>query len=138
MTTPRRRSTPAAIGTRSTGCCCWRAPGRRAGLGATVVMRPTMIALLAAVTGAAVWPLLRGRVSWGSIAVFVVVALAGVAFYAFDPRGAGAAGGGGDSERMLLNPERFGYLWDRAIHFNLPKLFHPTVAEAVFAVDFSP
>jgi hypothetical protein len=104
------------------------------GLCAAVVMRPTMIALLIAVAGAAMWPMLRGKVSWGGIAVFVIVALAGVAFYHFDPRGSG----GGDYERMLLRPDLLAERWHRAVHYNLPKLFHPTVAEAVFAVDFSP
>jgi hypothetical protein len=104
------------------------------GLCAAVVMRPTMIALLIAVAGAAMWPMLRGKVSWGGIAVFVIVALAGVAFYHFDPRGSG----GGDYEKMLLRPDLLAERWHRAIHYNLPKLFHPTVAESVFAVDFSP
>jgi hypothetical protein len=102
------------------------------GLIGAVVTRPTMVALLLAVAGAAMWPILRGRFRWGSIAVFVIVILAGVAFYVLDPRE-----GGGDYERMIFNPEQFGRLWHRAITHNLPKLFEPTVAEAIFAVDFS-
>jgi hypothetical protein len=101
------------------------------GLIGTVVTRPTMLALLAAAAGAAAWPILRGRFRWGSVAIFVVVVLAGVAFYKFDPRG------GGDYERMILNPQHFAEHRDRALYYNLPKLFEPTVAEAVFAVDFS-
>jgi hypothetical protein len=102
------------------------------GLGATVITRPTMLALLAAAAGAALWPIVRGRFRWGSVAVFAVVALAGVAFYAFDPRE-----GGGDYERMLLRPDLLGEKLHRAFTHNLPKLIEPTVAEAVFAVDFS-
>ena len=60
-----------------------------------------------------------------------MVVAAGVAFYKFDPRG------GGDYERMLLRPDRLPVIWERAVYHNLPKLFEPTVAEAVFAVDFS-
>src|SRR5688500_6808587 len=44
------------------------------GLAGAVVTRPTMLALLAAAAGAAVWPILRGRFRWGSIAIFIVVA----------------------------------------------------------------
>lgn len=102
-----------------------------AGLGAAVVTRPTMLALLAAVAGAALWPILRGRAGRAGIAVFVVVVLAGVAFYVFDPRGTG------DYERMIFDPKRFPDLFHRAVTHNLPKLFEPTVAEAVFAVDLS-
>ncbi len=102
------------------------------GLVGAVVMRPTMLALLIAVAGAALWPVVRGRARWGSVAVFLVVVAAGVGFYVFDPRE-----GGGDYERMLFNPAQFERLWNQAINFNLPKLFEPTVSEAVFAVDFS-
>jgi hypothetical protein len=102
------------------------------GLATTVVMRPAMLALMVAVAGAAMWPILRGRFRWGSVAVFAVVIGAGVGFYVFDPRE-----GGGDYERMLFRPDRFAFLWQRALDHNLPKLFDPTVAEAVFAVDFS-
>jgi hypothetical protein len=105
------------------------------GLCFAIVTRPTMLALLVAVAGAAAWPILRGRFRWGSIAIFVVVAAAAVAFYVFDPRGTG--GGAGDYERMIFNPDTFPDRWRRAVDFNLLKLFEPTVAEAVFAVDFS-
>jgi hypothetical protein len=103
------------------------------GLATTVVMRPAMLALMVAVAGAALWPILRGRFRWGSIAVLLIVVIAGVAFYKLDPRE-----GGGDYERMLFKrPDLFPQMWDRAVHHNLLKLFEPTVAEAVFAVDFS-
>lgn len=103
------------------------------GLATTVVMRPAMLALMVAVAGAALWPILRGRLRWGSIAVLLIVVVAAVAFYKLDPRE-----NGGDYERMLFKrPDLFPQMWDRAIHHNLLKLFEPTVAEAVFAVDFS-
>lgn len=103
------------------------------GLAAAVVTRPTMLALLAAAAGAALWPILRGRFRWGSVAVFIVVAVACAAFYRFDPRGSG----GGDYERMLLRPDLLARNWHHAVTVNLPKLIQPTVSEAVFAVDFS-
>lgn len=101
------------------------------GLAGAVVTRPTMLALLAAVAGAALWPILRGRARRGSLAVLAVVVTAGAAFYRLDPRG------GGDYERMIFDPAHFAARWQRAVNHNLPKLFEPTVAEAVFAVDLS-
>ena len=101
------------------------------GLVGAVITRPAMLALLIAVAGAALWPIVRGRARRGTIAIFVVVVTAGVLFYVFDPRG------GGDYERMLFNPDRFDELLNRAVTHNLPKLFEPTVAEAVFAIDLS-
>jgi hypothetical protein len=101
------------------------------GLVAAVITRPAMLALLIAVAGAALWPIVRGRARWGTVAIFVGVVTAGVLFYVFDPRG------GGDYERMLFDPARFGDLFHRAVTHNLPKLFEPTVAEAVFAIDLS-
>ena len=101
------------------------------GLLGAVVTRPAMLALLIAVAGAALWPILRGRAARGSIAVFAIVVLAGVGFYALDPRG------GGDYERMLFDPQHLPKHLHRAVTHNLPKLFEPTVAEAVFAIDLS-
>jgi hypothetical protein len=101
------------------------------GLAAAVVTRPAMLALLAAVAGAALWPILRGRGRRAGLAVFIIVVAAGVVFYAFDPRG------GGDYERMLFNPELFPRHLERALTHNLPKLFEPTIAETVFAVDLT-
>lgn len=101
------------------------------GLAAAVVTRPAMLALLAAVAGAALWPILRGRGGRATVAVFAIVVLAGVGFYAIDPRG------GGDYERMLFDPALFRGHLERALTHNLPKLFEPTIAETVFAVDLT-
>lgn len=112
-----------------------------AGLGVAMVMRPTMWALLAAVVAAVVLSLFTRPLRKGWVIVgggFVVAAVtAGVLFYSLDPRRGGRTDPG-DYERVLLDALRThpAEVFGRMIHQNLPDLFHPGAAEAVFGIDF--
>jgi hypothetical protein len=110
------------------------------GLAGAVVTRPAMVALILAVAGSVVWSVVRGRFRWGGVLILLGVVAAGVAFYLLDPRRhaagqPGVAAVGGGYEAMLQDKGRLLHVLHRAVTENLWKVFHPTVAEAVFGMD---
>ena len=109
------------------------------GFGVAVVTRPTMWALLLAVVAAVLWlafrPPLRWRRAGVGLAILTAAVVAGVAFYALDPRRAGAPGTAGAYEEAMLNALRRDGAVRRVFTANLPKLFQPSAAEALFGLD---
>jgi hypothetical protein len=110
------------------------------GLAGAVVTRPAMVALILAVAGTVAWSLARGRFRWGGVLILLGVVAAGVTFYLLDPRRhavgqPGVAAVGGGYEAVLQDKGRLLHVLHRAVAENLWRIFHPTVAEAVFGMD---
>lgn len=115
------------------------------GLAFAVAARPAMLALVAAAAMAMLWSLVRGRWSWGHIAVVVLVIGAVALFYMKDPRqqkhdpnsATSTITYAEEDQLFHLQPERLAIMLDTA-RKNIPGVFEHAIAKASFGGSIVP
>lgn len=111
------------------------------GLGIAIATRPSMWALLAAIVLALIWSLIRGPVRWPQVFICLGVAAvaAGALFWRF------GLGNASDSsmkeyEEALFHVKftHIGDVFHTLVFENIPRLFNPTLSQALFGARLDP